>query len=355
MTSVVWTMLSRLVLRMPALAGVILVSFALTRLLPGDPAVYFAGAAPTPEAIADLRRTLLLDQPLYAQFLAYLGDLAHGNFGRSLVTGQSVAQDLSTRLPATLELTIASTTLALLIAVPLGIVGARQKGSAMDHVCSLVSTSALAMPAFFTALLLVFLFYYLLGLAPAPLGRLAPMAFPPPERTGFMIIDASLARDWAVLRDAAAHLMLPALALAIAGIGDPRHARGDAGRAVERFHPGGPGVRSAALEAHLRLCVAQRDAAGADYGRVCVLVPDQCQRRHRKGFLLAGHRLLCARSAGRFRSCRRARFRAGRCDTLCPYQHRHRYSVWSNRRARAAWRLKWHSPRHCATAFGATR
>src|ERR1700720_27776 len=219
MTSVGWTMLSRLVLRMPALAGVILVSFALTRLLPGDPAVYFAGAAPTPEAIADLRRTLLLDQPLYAQFFAYLGDLAHGNFGRSLVTGQSVAQDLSTRLPATLELTIASTTLALLIAVPLGIVGARQKGRAMDHVCRLVSTSALAMPAFFTALLLVFLFYYLLGLAPAPLGRLAPMAFPPPERTGFMIIDASLARDWAVLRDAAAHLMLPALALAIAGIG----------------------------------------------------------------------------------------------------------------------------------------
>ena len=212
-------MLSRLVLRMPALAGVILVSFALTRLLPGDPAVYFAGAAPTPEAIADLRRTLLLDQPLYAQLFAYLGDLAHGNFGRSLVTGQSVAQDLSTRLPATLELTIASTTLALLIAVPLGIVGARQKGSAMDHVCRLVSTSALAMLAFFTALLLVFLFYYLLGLAPAPLGRLAPMAFPPPERTGFMIIDASLARDWAVLRDAAAHLVLPALALAIAGIG----------------------------------------------------------------------------------------------------------------------------------------
>ena len=75
------------------------------------------------------------------------------------------------------------------------------------------------MPAFFTALLLVFLFYYLLGLAPAPLGRLAPMAFPPPERTGFIIIDASLVRDWAVLRDAAAHLMLPGMALAIAGIG----------------------------------------------------------------------------------------------------------------------------------------
>jgi ABC-type dipeptide/oligopeptide/nickel transport system permease component len=219
MAAVVWTMLSRLVLRMPALAGVILVSFALTHLLPGDPAVYFAGAAPTPEAIADLRRTLLLDRPLYVQFFAYLGDLVHGNFGRSLVTGQSVVADLSMRLPATLELTIASITLALLIALPLGIAGARRKGSAVDHVCRLVSTSALAMPAFFTALLLVFLFYYLLGLAPAPLGRLAPMAFPPPERTGFLIIDAALARDWTVLRDAAAHLVLPALALAIAGIG----------------------------------------------------------------------------------------------------------------------------------------
>jgi ABC-type dipeptide/oligopeptide/nickel transport system permease component len=219
MAAVVWTMLSRLVLRMPALAGVILVSFALTHLLPGDPAVYFAGAAPTPEAIADLRRTLLLDRPFYVQFFAYLGDLVHGNFGRSLVTGQSVVADLSMRLPATLELTIASITLALLIALPLGIVGARRKGSAVDHVCRLVSTSALAMPAFFTALLLMFLFYYLLGLAPAPLGRLAPMAFPPPERTGFLIIDAALARDWTVLRDAAAHLVLPAVALAIAGIG----------------------------------------------------------------------------------------------------------------------------------------
>src|SRR3981189_1286465 len=106
MTSVVWTMLSRLVLRMPALAGVILVSFALTRLLPGDPAVYFAGAAPTPEAIADLRNTLLLDRAIPHQFAAYLGDLMHANLGRSVVTGQAVLQDLSTRLPATLELTI---------------------------------------------------------------------------------------------------------------------------------------------------------------------------------------------------------------------------------------------------------
>lgn len=219
MAPVFSTIVTRLALRLPALIGVVLVSFALTRLLPGDPAVYFAGAAPTPEAIADLRRVLLLDQPLYVQFLSYVRDLVHGNLGRSLATGQPVVKDLSSRLPATLELTLAAITLALVIAVPLGIAGARSKGSLVDHVCRLVSTSALALPAFFTGLLLVFVFYYLLGLAPAPLGRLAPMAFPPPERTGFMTIDALLARDWSVFIDAVAHLVLPAVALAMAAIG----------------------------------------------------------------------------------------------------------------------------------------
>ena len=213
------TILRRLVLGLPALFGVVVVSFALTRLLPGDPAVYFAGAAPTPEAIADIRRMLMLDRPLPQQFAAYLGDLLRGNLGRSLVTGQPVLKDLATRFPATLELTLTASVLALIVAVPLGVVGAMRKGSGIDHVARMVSTTALSLPSFFTGLLLVFVFYYLLGIAPAPLGRLAPMSFPPPERTGFMLIDAALVRDWATCRDAAAHLLLPALALAIAGVG----------------------------------------------------------------------------------------------------------------------------------------
>jgi peptide/nickel transport system permease protein len=213
------TIFRRLVLGLPALFGVVVVSFTLTRLLPGDPAVYFAGAAPTPEAIADVRRALLLDRPLPQQFASYVGDLLHGNLGRSLVTGQPVLQDLSTRFPATLELTLTAIALALIIAVPLGVAGAMHKGSGIDHVARIVSTTALSLPSFFTGLLLVFLFYYLMGIAPAPLGRLAPMSFPPPERTGFMIMDSALARDWAACRDAAAHLVMPALALAIAGVG----------------------------------------------------------------------------------------------------------------------------------------
>ena len=136
------TILRRLVMGLPALFGVVVVSFALTRLLPGDPAVYFAGAAPTREAIADLRRTLLLDRPLPQQFAAYLGDLLHGNLGRSLVTGQPVLQDLSTRFPATLELTLTAIALALLIAVPLGVAGAMRKGSSIDHIARMVATTA---------------------------------------------------------------------------------------------------------------------------------------------------------------------------------------------------------------------
>ena len=219
MAQLLATILRRLVLGLPALFGVVVVSFALTRLLPGDPAVYFAGAAPTPEAIADVRRALLLDRPLSQQFVAYLSDLLHGNLGRSLVTGQPVLQDLSTRFPATLELTLTAIALALVIAVPLGVMGAMRKGRGIDHIARMVATTALSLPSFFTGLLLVFVFYYLMGIAPAPLGRLAPMSFPPPERTGFMIMDAALARDWAACRDAAAHLLLPALALALAGVG----------------------------------------------------------------------------------------------------------------------------------------
>jgi peptide/nickel transport system permease protein len=181
--------------------------------------VYFAGVAPTPEAIADLRRVLLLDRPMSEQFLSYLSQLAHGNLGRSLVTGQPVLSDLAARLPATLELTVTAIALALLISVPLGIAAALRRGRPIDHACRLASTTALSMPSFFTGLLLVFVFYYLLGIAPAPLGRIAPMGFPPPERTGFVLIDSVLARDWSGFRDGLAHLVLPALALALAGVG----------------------------------------------------------------------------------------------------------------------------------------
>ncbi len=99
------TILKRLVTVIPTLIGVVIVTFLLTRVLPGDPAVYFAGPAATPQSIAEIRKSLGLDRPLPDQFIHYVNDLAHGNFGNSLSTGRSVASEITSRLPASAELT----------------------------------------------------------------------------------------------------------------------------------------------------------------------------------------------------------------------------------------------------------
>src|SRR5438477_7138427 len=98
--------LKRMSAAVPSLIGVVIVTFLLTRALPGDPAAYFAGPAATAEAIEQIRVKLGLDQPLYVQFVRYVSDLAHGDLGNSLTTGQPVAYEIKTRLPASAELTL---------------------------------------------------------------------------------------------------------------------------------------------------------------------------------------------------------------------------------------------------------
>ena len=100
------TLGKRLVTVIPTLIGVIIVTFLLTRVLPGDPAVYFAGPAATPQSIADIRKSLGLDRPLPEQFARYVNDLAHGNLGNSLSTGRPVVTEIESRLPASAELTL---------------------------------------------------------------------------------------------------------------------------------------------------------------------------------------------------------------------------------------------------------
>src|SRR5712675_1800170 len=111
----------RLMFAIPSLIGVIIVTFLLTRALPGDPAAYFAGPAATNEAVEQIRVKLGLDKPLPIQFFRYVGDLAHGDLGASLTTGQPVATEIRTRLPASAELTLLGLLFAMATAVPLGI------------------------------------------------------------------------------------------------------------------------------------------------------------------------------------------------------------------------------------------
>ncbi|MFT4096077.1 MAG: ABC transporter permease [Rhodoblastus sp.] len=209
------TTLKRIVAAVPSLIGVVIVTFLLTRVLPGDTASYFAGPAATPAAIAEIRHKLGLDQSLPVQFWNYIGDLVHGNLGLSLTTGQPVVHEIATRLPASAELTLAGLILALAIALPLGIVAALRQGSWVDHLCRVVATAGVSLPVFFTGLLFVYVFYFLLGWAPAPLGRLDVFSSAPPTVTGFYLIDSLIARDFETFRAALAQLALPAITLAV--------------------------------------------------------------------------------------------------------------------------------------------
>jgi ABC-type dipeptide/oligopeptide/nickel transport system permease component len=205
----------RLATVIPTLIGVIIVTFLLTRVLPGDPAVYFAGPAATPQSIAEIRKSLGLDRPLPDQFLRYVNELAHGNFGNSLSTGRPVAAEISSRLPASAELTLMGLFLAIAIAVPLGIFAAVKQGSWIDHLCRIIATAGVSLPVFFTGLLLVYVFYFRLGWSPAPLGRLDAFATSPPDITGFYLIDSLITGNFETFRAALAQLILPAVTLAV--------------------------------------------------------------------------------------------------------------------------------------------
>lgn len=200
---------------LPALFGIIIVTFVLTRALPGDPAVYFAGPAADARSIAEIRKQLGLDRTLIEQFGIYLRQLAQGDLGQSISTGQPVIKELVNRLPASIELTLVALLLSALVAIPLGILAATRPDTWVDHLCRFVTTAGVSLPTFFTGILLVYVFYYLLGWAPAPMGRLNVMYLSPPHVTGFFTIDALLAGDLETLRATLAQLILPATTLGL--------------------------------------------------------------------------------------------------------------------------------------------
>jgi peptide/nickel transport system permease protein len=207
--------LKRVMMAVPSLIGVVIVTFLLTRALPGDPAAYFAGPAATTEAIQQIRVKLGLDKPLYIQFVRYVEDLAHGDLGSSLTTGQPVGREIKTRLPASAELTLLGLIVSVVIAVPLGILAATRPNSLIDHACRVIATAGVSLPVFFTGLILIYVFYYHLGWAPPPLGRLDIFYSPPAHVTGFYLIDSLIAGDGEVFVAALKQLILPALTLAI--------------------------------------------------------------------------------------------------------------------------------------------
>src|SRR5207237_2990534 len=138
------------------------------------------------------------DQPLRQHLVRCLCNLAKGDLGQSVPPGQPVVTEIRNRLPASAELTLLGLIVSVAIALPLGIFAATNPNSLIDHACRVVATAGVSLPVFFTGLILVYVFYYLLGWSPAPLGRLDVFYSEPAKVTGFYLIDSVIARDWEV-------------------------------------------------------------------------------------------------------------------------------------------------------------
>jgi ABC-type dipeptide/oligopeptide/nickel transport system permease component len=199
----------------PTLFGLLLIVFAVSHVIPSDPARIMAGENATPDQIAAIRQQYGLDQSLPMQFLHYVQGVLTGNMGTSLFTQRPVAEDLIARLPATMELALYAMALAVLAGVPLGVVAALQRNTWFDHVVRLITVAGLAMAAFWLAILLQLLFSMWLRLTPVQ-GRID--GWGPDTITGFFTVDAILRGDWPTLFDALRHLALPTLTLALPAI-----------------------------------------------------------------------------------------------------------------------------------------
>ena len=204
----------RFALSIMTLLGVIVAVIVMTHVLPGDPVSVKAGTYATAEVRATITHQMGLDRPLSVQLWRYVGNVLHGDLGQSTRSGHSVRADLVNRLPATVELALASLLIGGGIGIPLGIWAALAQGGRRDAFIRQVSIVSAATPAFWLGLVLIYLFYVRFHIAPAPVGRLSTNLTAPRHLTGLYTFDALITGNWAVLRSTAGHLALPAVTLA---------------------------------------------------------------------------------------------------------------------------------------------
>lgn len=206
--------LGRLGLTIIALFGVIVIVFCLTRLLPSNPAALRAGPLADEALIKQYEKEMGLDQPLVVQFADYFSQLLHGDLGDSWRTGQPVTGELAIRIPASIELALTAFIIALVAGLTLGILAAIYSGSWIDQVVRVFAILGASLALFWLALVGVYVFYYLLDWAAAPVGRLTIGMDEPPLVTGLYLVDSLLAGDIETFRDAVNHIWLPASTLA---------------------------------------------------------------------------------------------------------------------------------------------
>ena len=210
---------SRSAVFLPQMAGVLLVTFLLIRMLPGDPALLLLGNMATPDAVAALRERLGLDQSIWQQFIRYVGQVLDGDLGVSIFTSNPVVTDLMERAPATLELITYSMILTVLVGVTLAVISVVRSGGVIDVGSRIYGLAAGAIPDFWVGLLLIYFVFYVAEWAPPPFGRIDAFIAAPPQVTGFLTIDSLIAGDWAAFRSSVGRLILPVLTLTLVNAG----------------------------------------------------------------------------------------------------------------------------------------
>ena len=204
--------LTRVSLILPTFIGVTLLTFALIRLVPGDPILLLVGERDIdPKRHAELRADLGLDKPLLTQYGIYISGVVQGDLGRSIVTKEPVLNEFLTLFPATIELSVCAILFAVFIGLPVGILAAVRRGSVFDYASMTVSLTGYSMPIFWWALLLILFFSVILHWTPVS-GRMSALFWVEPV-TGFMLIDSLLSDEEGAFKSAVRHLILPGIAL----------------------------------------------------------------------------------------------------------------------------------------------
>jgi len=212
------SLLNRILLMIPTLFGISVLTFFISKLIPGDPARLLAGQNAKADVVAALHAKLGLNDPVYIQYFRYMDRLFHGDLGVSLYSQHPVLADLKLYFPATLELTLFSMLLTVVIGIPLGVLSAHRHDKWFDHVSRIFSLVGIAMPSFWLGLLLLLLFYLQWGILPGG-GRLGDGMAAPTTITGLYTVDSLLTGNWPDLFSSLIHLVLPSVTQALVTIG----------------------------------------------------------------------------------------------------------------------------------------
>lgn len=209
--------LKRILMAIPVILGIVTIVFVLMRVFSSNPAYLLLGQRASAERVAELTSYLGLDQPIWKQYVIYLGQMLQGDFGDSLFSGLPVMQEIGDRLPATIELALFSVFIAAVLGVTLGVICAVKQNSALDRICQVGGLVGVSLPKFWLGLMLIILFAVNLGWLPVS-GRFDFMNRPE-TITGFMILDSIITGNWAALGSTLRYMLLPGVSIAIASVG----------------------------------------------------------------------------------------------------------------------------------------